>query len=130
MKQDESVVIRPAHAQKVVDAMRLALTVELRQAIATYEAKPRTQWLFDFSVQSTIVASRLYFTADINAAFDDLEEGNEDALKVLIPISYCEAYADPLLSSATCSYPHCYLRSHVREVEEVTGGHQQRSTWM
>lgn len=83
--------------------MRLALTVELRQAIATYEAKPRTQWLFDFSVQSTIVASRLYFTADINAAFDDLEEGNEDALKVLLPDHTTKSCGDLLLSSTTCS---------------------------
>ena len=28
------------------------------------------------------MVSRTFFTADINAAFDDMEEGNEDALKV------------------------------------------------
>lgn len=72
------------NTQKVVESMRSALTAELKAAICTYEAKPRTQWIFDSSVQSTIVASRLFFTADVSAAFDDLEEGNEDALKVIV----------------------------------------------
>lgn len=75
--------------QKVVDAMRSALAAEMKAAISTYETKPRTQWIFESSVQSTIVASRLFFTADVSAAFEDLEDGNEDALKVAAILWHC-----------------------------------------
>lgn len=68
--------------QNVVDSMRGALSYEFKSAIATYDEKPRTKWIFDYSVQNTIVVSRLFFTQDISAAFDEMEEGNENALKV------------------------------------------------
>lgn len=68
--------------QNVVDAMRAALSAEFKAAIPTYDDRPRTKWLTENSVQNTMVVSRLIFTADINAAFDDMEDGNEDALKV------------------------------------------------
>ena len=67
--------------QNVVDSMRAALSAEFKAAMLSYEEKPRGKWLFDHSAQTTIVVSRTYFTADINSAFEDLEEGNEDALK-------------------------------------------------
>ena len=67
--------------QNVVDSMRAALSAEFKTAMLSYDEKPRSKWLFDHSAQNTIVVTRTYFTADINSAFDDLEEGNEDALK-------------------------------------------------
>jgi len=67
--------------QSVVNAMRSALSAEFKAAILSYDEKPRGKWIFEYSAQNTIVVSRTYFTADINAAFEDLEEGNEDALK-------------------------------------------------
>ena len=48
----------------------------------TYDERPRTKWLTENSVQNTLTVSRLMFTADINAAFDEMEEGNAGALKV------------------------------------------------
>lgn len=73
--------------QNVVDSMRSALSAEFKAAMLSYDEKPRGKWLFDYSAQNTVVVSRTYFTADINTAFEDLEEGNEDALKVfLLPI--------------------------------------------
>ena len=74
--------------QHVVDAMRAALSAEFKAAIAAYDEKPRGKWIFDFSAQNTVVASRTFFTADVNAAFEDLEEGNEDALKVRCDLVY------------------------------------------
>ena len=71
--------------QAVVDSMRAALSAEFKAGVLTYDEKPRTKWIFDNSAQNTIVVSRTFFTADINAAFDDMEEGNEDALKVRCP---------------------------------------------
>lgn len=68
--------------QNVVDSMRAAVNHEFKKHIPTYDEKPRTEWLFKPSAQNTIVVSRLFFTQEINAAFDDMEEGNEDALKL------------------------------------------------
>ncbi|GAX83885.1 hypothetical protein CEUSTIGMA_g11310.t1, partial [Chlamydomonas eustigma] len=67
--------------QTVVDSMKQALTVEFRKAIPTYDEMPRTQWLYKYSVQNTIVVSRTFYTQEVNEAFDELEEGNEDAMK-------------------------------------------------
>lgn len=62
--------------------MRAALSHEFKIAIPGYDEKPRTKWIFDYSVQNTIMVSRTFFTQDVNEAFEELEEGNEDALKV------------------------------------------------
>ena len=67
--------------QTVVDSMRDALHYEFTQAIPPYEEMPRTSWIFKWSAQNTIVVSRTFFTQEVNEAFDELEEGNEDALK-------------------------------------------------
>ncbi|DBB00312.1 TPA: Dynein beta chain, flagellar outer arm [Trebouxia sp. C0004] len=67
--------------QNVVDAMRAALSHEFKMAIPAYDEKPRIKWIFDYSVQNTIMVSRTFFTQDVNEAFEELEEGNEDALK-------------------------------------------------
>jgi hypothetical protein len=72
--------------QNVVDAMRAALSHEFKVAIPAYDEKPRTKWIFDYSVQNTIMVSRTFFTQDVNEAFEELEEGNEDALKVSLTI--------------------------------------------
>ena len=61
--------------------MKQALISEFRQAIPTYDDMPRTQWLFKYSAQNTVVVTRTFFTQEVNEAFDELEEGNEDALK-------------------------------------------------
>ena len=72
-------------SQNVVDAMREALSAEFKAAVLTYDERPRTKWLTENSVQNTLTVSRLMFTADINAAFDEMEEGNAGALKVCVP---------------------------------------------
>lgn len=68
--------------QNVVDAMRAALSAEFKSAIVSHEEKARAKWIMENSVQNTIVISRTYFTQAVNEAFEGLEEGNEDALKV------------------------------------------------
>ena len=69
--------------QNVVDSMRMALIEEFRAAVPMYDEKPRRSWLFDNSVQNTIVVSRMFYTQEVNEAFDELEEGNEEALKLV-----------------------------------------------
>ena len=46
----------------VVDAMRETLRVEFRMALRTYDEKPRKSWIFDYSVQNTVVVSRTFYT--------------------------------------------------------------------
>ena len=97
--------------QNVVDSMRAALSHEFKTAIPTYYELPRTKWIFEYSVQNTIMVSRTFFTQEINEAFEELEEGNEDALKVPSPLcnpglhssaAACElssAWSDPVCVS-------------------------------
>jgi dynein heavy chain len=61
--------------QNVVDAMKGALIAEFRKAIPAYDDVPRTQWIYKFSAQNTIVVSRTFFTQEVNEAFEELEEG-------------------------------------------------------
>ena len=65
----------------VADAPRVALST-LQAALPAYEERPRTKWLFENSVQNTIVVSRAFFTQEVAAAFAEMEDGNENALKV------------------------------------------------
>ena len=67
--------------QTVVDAMRAAMSAEYKAAVVSYDEKPRGKWLFDHSVQTTITTSRTFFTQEVNSAFNDIEDGKEDALK-------------------------------------------------
>lgn len=53
--------------QNVVDAMRAALSHEFKAIIPTYDDRPRTKWIFENSVQNTIVVSRLFFTQEARA---------------------------------------------------------------
>ena len=67
--------------QRVVDSMRAALRAEFCTALPLYDEKPRAKWIFDQSVQNTIVITRVAYTQEVNAAFDAMEEGNDTALK-------------------------------------------------
>lgn len=49
----------------VVEAMRAALSHEFKTAVVSYDEKPRTRWLFDHSVQNTVVVSRVFFTQEV-----------------------------------------------------------------
>jgi hypothetical protein len=53
----------------------------LPRAIPSYDEAPRTSWILRHSAQATVAVSRTFFTQEVNEAFDELEEGNEDALK-------------------------------------------------
>lgn len=63
-------------------AVQAALSAEFKLAVPTYEEKPRTKWIFENSVQNTVVVSRTFFTQEVNEAFADMEDGNEVALRV------------------------------------------------
>lgn len=63
--------------QRVVDAMRDALRAEFKEALPAYDEKPRAKWIFDQSVQNTVVITRVAYTQEVNSAFEMMEEGNE-----------------------------------------------------
>ena len=65
----------------VVDTMRAALLAEFKTSLPKYDEMPRQQWMFQQSAQNTITVSRMIFTQEINEAFDQLEEGNDNAIK-------------------------------------------------
>lgn len=60
--------------QNVVDSMRQALRVEFRASIVSYDEKPRTKWLFDQSAQNTIMVSRVFYTQEMNEAFEQARD--------------------------------------------------------
>ncbi|KAL4450636.1 hypothetical protein ABPG77_000992 [Micractinium sp. CCAP 211/92] len=70
--------------QSVVDSMRAALSHEFKSIIPTYDERPRAKWIFENSVQNTVVVSRLFFTQEVSEAFEELEDGSEDALKEVL----------------------------------------------
>ena len=89
--------------------MRAALSHEFKVAIPAYDEKPRIKWIFDYSVQNTIMVSRTFFTQDVNEAFEELEEGNEDALKVSQPVTV--VYGSQLAQMhlmISCSISHAF----------------------
>lgn len=100
--------------QTVVESMRNAIATEFKAAIPTYDERPRIKWIFDYSCQNTIVVSRLYFTAAINQAFNEIEEGNEGALKVQLP--HCcmlHMSAKPYTSLTWHIIPACEVLSYM-----------------
>jgi hypothetical protein len=67
--------------QNVVDGMRAALSKEFRESVVAYDEKPRAKWLFDQCAQITVIVTRVFYTQEMNESFDQLEEGNDNALK-------------------------------------------------
>ena len=83
----------------MVDAMRGAVSAEFKAAMPAYPEKARTQWIFENSAQNTVVVSRAFFTAEVTEAFRELENGNEDALKVQLHIAFHVCILQYLLTS-------------------------------
>eukprot|EP00741_Cyanophora_paradoxa_P005992 tig00000955_g5810.t1 len=65
----------------LVEAMQNALKHVLNEAAKEYDEHPRQKWLFRFCAQMVIVVSRIIYTEDVARCFEQLEEGNEMAMK-------------------------------------------------
>ena len=65
----------------VVESMRAAIWAEFKLALPKYDELPRTKWMLEGSAQNTIVVTRVIFTQEINESFDQLEDGNDNAIK-------------------------------------------------
>ncbi|CAF1051829.1 unnamed protein product, partial [Rotaria magnacalcarata] len=53
----------------------------LRVAVATYEDKPREEWIFDYAAQIILTGSQIWWTTDVNGAFVRIEEGFSNAFR-------------------------------------------------
>ena len=70
---------------RLTDMQVLTLKNSLRYAVdaaVNWEhEKPRQEWLFDYPAQTVLQASQVFWTEETEAALEDLENGNEDAVK-------------------------------------------------
>lgn len=64
----------------LVHAMKHALKLSYRNAMPEYEEMSRADWIFKHPAQTAVIASRTHFTNEIEQAFAELEDGNEEAL--------------------------------------------------
>lgn len=53
----------------------------MTEAQATYEEKPRDQWIFDYPAQVALCGTQIWWSTEINIGFGRLEEGYENAFK-------------------------------------------------
>lgn len=61
--------------------MHVTVKQKIMEAVVAYEDKPRDQWLFDFPAQVALTGCQIWWAADVQMAFERLEEGFETALK-------------------------------------------------
>ena len=61
--------------------MRATILKEMSEAVSAYEEKPRDQWIFDYPAQVALTGTQMWWTSEVNIAFNRLEEGYENALK-------------------------------------------------
>ncbi|CAK9799022.1 Dynein beta chain, ciliary [Anthophora plagiata] len=65
----------------VTDAMKRTVRYHISLAVATYDEKPREQWIFDHPAQPALCGSQIWWTTEVNIAFMRMEEGFENAFK-------------------------------------------------
>ncbi|KAK9702182.1 Dynein heavy chain region D6 P-loop domain [Popillia japonica] len=66
---------------RVIDVMRKTLHQLFSEGVVTYDEKPREVWIYDYSAQTALCGTQIWWTTEVNIAFSRLEEGYENALK-------------------------------------------------
>ncbi|KAK6632535.1 hypothetical protein RUM43_013303 [Polyplax serrata] len=66
---------------RVTDAMRRTLRIYFSNGVVAYDEMPRDQFLFAFPAQVALCGTQIWWTTEVNIAFERLEEGYENALK-------------------------------------------------
>ena len=61
--------------------MKETVRVEMKEAVTSYEEKPREVWVFEPPAQVALCAVQIWWTVETNLAFLRLEEGFENSLK-------------------------------------------------
>jgi dynein heavy chain len=65
----------------LLENIKDTLATILSEAHASYLEQARDSWIFNFPAQLVVVAARIWFTSEVNSAFDRQEEGDKNALK-------------------------------------------------
>ncbi|XP_023680034.2 dynein axonemal heavy chain 11 isoform X2 [Paramormyrops kingsleyae] len=63
------------------DCMRETVRRRVAEAVASYEEKPREQWVQEQPAQVALLGSQIWWSTDVGIAFQKVEEGFESALK-------------------------------------------------
>lgn len=66
---------------RLVDTMRTSLQLYFDEAVSSYEDLARETWLFQYCAQVSLAVSQIWWTLEVQMAFERLEEGYENALK-------------------------------------------------
>lgn len=66
---------------RVTDIMRTTLRQLFEAAVKAYVEKERDQWIFDWPAQPALCTTQIWWTIEVNRAFDRMEEGYEKAMK-------------------------------------------------
>jgi dynein heavy chain len=66
---------------ELMEHVASSLRTQLFEALQAYIEVPRERFLTDASAQHAITTSQVWWTSDVNAAFERLEQGNETAVK-------------------------------------------------
>lgn len=61
--------------------MRKSVKHHIHQAVISYDEKPREQWIMDYEAQPSLCGTQIWWTTEVNMAFNRLEEGFENALR-------------------------------------------------
>ena len=65
----------------LLQTMQEALRAKFAQSSLTYEDTPRDQWIFQYPAQVSLGGTQIWWTTEVNQAFQRLEQGFEYALK-------------------------------------------------
>ena len=66
---------------RVMSHMRATVRSEFSKCMATYTSTPRNKWIDLYPAQVALAGTQIFWTTEVNAAFTNLEEGYEPAMK-------------------------------------------------
>ena len=58
-----------------------ALKVRMQECVSAFDEKPRHEFIFDWCAMLAACVCRIVYTEDVNWSFEQLEEGNENAMR-------------------------------------------------
>lgn len=61
--------------------MREGLRRHIAEAVVVCEERPREHWVLELPAQVVLTTSQIWWSADVNLAFERLAEGFETALR-------------------------------------------------
>jgi len=69
------------YLREITHHTHVVITRVMADAVSVAEDKPRHEFMYDWPAQITCSALRIIYTEEVNIAFEQLEEGNENSLK-------------------------------------------------